>query len=62
MKEKLGVHERLEIHELLTFKTLCLTKSTAMAALAQDEELKSLLSETSQIDRESIQALQGYLQ
>lgn len=62
MKEKLGVHERLEIHELLTFKTLCLTKATAMAPLAQDNELKSLLAQTSQLDRENIQALQGYLQ
>ncbi|RHW40096.1 hypothetical protein D1B33_04425 [Lysinibacillus yapensis] len=62
MKDNLGVHERLEIHELLTFKNLCLTKSIAMSELAQDEQLKQLLSQTAQIDRENIQALQGYLQ
>ncbi|MRH41435.1 hypothetical protein GH741_01950 [Aquibacillus halophilus] len=61
MVKKMGVHEKLEIHELLTFKNLCLTKSTAMSALVQDEELKQLLNYTSQIDRENIKSLSGFL-
>jgi similar to spore coat protein len=61
MPKTMGVHETLEIHELLTFKNLCLTKSTAMSALAQDEELKQLLTQTSQMDRQNIQTLQGFL-
>ena len=38
-------HEALELHELLTFKNVCATKSAAMAALVKDTELKSLLEE-----------------
>jgi similar to spore coat protein len=61
MPKTMGVHETLEVHELLNFKNLCLTKSTAMSALAQDEELKQLLTQVSQTDRENIQTLQGFL-
>lgn len=61
MPESMGVHETLEIHELLTFKNLCLTKSTAMTALAQDEELKQILQYTSQIDRANIETLKSFL-
>ncbi|MBC5638309.1 spore coat protein [Ornithinibacillus sp. BX22] len=61
MPKTTGVHETLELHELLTFKNLCLTKSTAMNALAQDDELKQLLTQTTQMDRQSIQTLQGFL-
>jgi similar to spore coat protein len=61
MPKTMGVHETLELHELLTFKNLCLTKSTAMSAFAQDEELKQLLNQASQMDRQNIQTLQGFL-
>jgi similar to spore coat protein len=61
MPKTMGVHETLELHELLTFKNLCLTKSTTMSGLAQDDELKQLLAQTSRMDRESIQTLQGFL-
>ncbi|WP_394514484.1 hypothetical protein [Priestia aryabhattai] len=40
----LGVHETLELHELLTFKNICLTKSATMIGLAQDVELKNILA------------------
>ena len=36
-------HEALELHELLTFKNVCATKSATMAELVKDEELKCLL-------------------
>ncbi|WP_327837602.1 hypothetical protein [Bacillus salipaludis] len=45
MTKYLGMHEALEVHELLTFKTLCLTKATTMSALAQDAELKAIPSQ-----------------
>ncbi|MCT8978462.1 spore coat protein [Clostridium sp. CX1] len=38
-------HESFELHELLTFKNVCLTKSTTMSALVTDERLKSLLQQ-----------------
>ncbi|MDW8800246.1 spore coat protein [Clostridium sp. A1-XYC3] len=38
-------HESFELHELLTFKNVCLTKSTTMSTLVTDERLKSLLQQ-----------------
>jgi similar to spore coat protein len=38
-------HEALELHELLTFKNVCATKSGTMAALVKDDELKSILQQ-----------------
>jgi similar to spore coat protein len=61
MVKVMGVHETLEVHELLTFKNLCLTKSTAMSGLAQDQELKDILSQTVTNDKQAIQELQGFL-
>ncbi|MFZ3580164.1 hypothetical protein [Virgibacillus sp. DJP39] len=61
MPQANGVHETLEIHELLNFKNLCLTKSTVMSSLTQDPELKQLLKQTAQTDRENIQTLKGFL-
>jgi similar to spore coat protein len=40
----LAVHETLEIHELLMFKSVCTTKSSTMQALVADPELKRILS------------------
>ncbi|OIJ15240.1 hypothetical protein BKP35_05165 [Anaerobacillus arseniciselenatis] len=61
-QNQLGVHEKLELHELLTFKNLCLTKSTAMMGLAQDPQLKSLMQQDKQNTTQAIQQLQGFLQ
>ncbi|RFU60624.1 hypothetical protein [Bacillus sp. V59.32b] len=44
MENQLGLHEKLEAHEILTFKSNCIAKSSTMAGLAQDSELKNLLS------------------
>ncbi|WP_053220084.1 hypothetical protein [Virgibacillus senegalensis] len=43
MPEKLALHERVELHEILTFKNLCLTKSATMHGLVGCEQLKSIL-------------------
>ncbi|SES13234.1 similar to spore coat protein [Gracilibacillus ureilyticus] len=40
---KLALHERMEIHEILTFKNLCLTKASTMQGLVGCEQLKSIL-------------------
>lgn len=36
-------HETIQLHELLTMKNLCITKSSTMSVLVSDEELKSIL-------------------
>ncbi|MFD1706323.1 hypothetical protein ACFSCZ_06075 [Siminovitchia sediminis] len=43
MEGKLALHERLELHEILTFKSLCLTKAATMYGLAGCEDLKNIL-------------------
>ncbi len=38
----LAVHEKLELHELLTFKTACAAKASMMQNQVQDAQLKGL--------------------
>ncbi|MFL6561910.1 MAG: hypothetical protein ACJ8MO_38130 [Bacillus sp. (in: firmicutes)] len=61
MTKYLGLHETLDLHELLTFKNLCLTKATTMSVLAQDEELKAILSADSAAGIQHIQQLKQFL-
>lgn len=61
MTKYLGLHETLEIHELLTFKNLCLTKSTLMNPLAKDEELKTILANDAAAGQQHIQQLRQLL-
>jgi similar to spore coat protein len=61
MTKFLGLHETIEVHELLTFKNLCLTKSTTMGALVQDEELKTILANDVTAGQQHIQQLQQFL-
>lgn len=43
MSDKLALHERLELQEILTFKNLCLTKAATMQGLVGCKELKEIL-------------------
>ncbi|MBT2700546.1 hypothetical protein J7E79_24725 [Bacillus sp. ISL-40] len=61
MTKYLGLHETLDLHELLSFKNLCLTKATTMSVLAQDEELKTILSGDVTTGTQHIQQLQQFL-
>lgn len=61
MTKYLGLHETLDLHELLSFKNLCLTKATTMSVLAQDAELKAILSEDVASGIQHIQQLQQFL-
>jgi len=60
--QKLGVHETLELHELLTFKTLCATKSSTMGTLASDAQLKSMLQQDTRLSKQHINELQSILE
>ena len=44
-EKKLAPHETFDLHEILTFKNLCATKSATMAILVKDEKLKSLMQQ-----------------
>lgn len=40
---QLTLHEIMEVHEMLNFKTICMTKSKMMQGIVFDQELKALL-------------------
>lgn len=42
---KYAPHELLEVMEMATTKTVCVTKSTAMQILVSDPELKAIMQE-----------------
>lgn len=55
-------HETFELHELLTFKNVCATKSVAMAGLVKDPELKAILQQDLSITQGQIRELQSLIQ
>ncbi|MGN7175173.1 hypothetical protein [Cytobacillus firmus] len=61
MMNEMGLHETLELHELLVFKNLCLTKSVAMGGLVQDPTLKTILQDSEAGDVKFIQEMQSIL-
>ncbi|WP_409298732.1 hypothetical protein V1498_10145 [Peribacillus sp. SCS-26] len=61
MQENLGIHETLEMHELLTFKNTCLTKSASISALVQDPALKAILDQDVTQSKQAVQQLQNLL-
>jgi similar to spore coat protein len=56
-----GLHETLELHEITTFKTVCMTKSTTMQALVSDPDLKDILQQDVQLSSRQLQELNGLL-
>lgn len=43
-EQNLALHETMELHEMLNFKTVCMTKSKMMQGLVFDQELKDLMN------------------
>ncbi|PZE21273.1 hypothetical protein [Paenibacillus xerothermodurans] len=60
-QDQLGVHEILEMHEILNFRTVCATKSTTMQALVTDDKLRDLLQQDVAVNKQAIQGLQSVL-
>ncbi|BCJ87563.1 spore coat protein [Effusibacillus dendaii] len=57
----LALHETLEMHEILNFKTVCMTKSKTMQALVTDEELKAIMQKDVEQSTRAISDLQDLL-
>jgi similar to spore coat protein len=57
----LAIHETLELHEILAFKNVCLTKSKTMQALVSDNNLKSIMQQCVEVDTQHINDVQGLL-
>ncbi|UTR16810.1 hypothetical protein MM221_09980 [Salipaludibacillus sp. LMS25] len=60
MPQNIGVHESLELHELMTFKSLCLTKATVMQGLVSDNELKTIMQEDVTASKRHLADLEKY--
>jgi len=43
IEQRLPLHETMELHEVLNFKTICLVKSKLMEGLVFNQDLKALL-------------------
>ncbi|MFC2949805.1 hypothetical protein [Virgibacillus sediminis] len=61
MQNKLGVHESLELQELLSFKSLCLTKASLMRGLVSDDHLKAIMQQDADMHVRHLQALRDNL-
>lgn len=62
VNNKLGVHEQLELHELLNMKATCVSKSASMSNLASDDALRQLLQQDVQSGKQHLNDLQSLLQ
>ncbi|SFE97236.1 hypothetical protein [Alteribacillus iranensis] len=62
MSDKLALHERLELHEILTFKNLNLTKSSTMRGLVGCKELKGILENEVKEGQQHVTQLHELLQ
>lgn len=61
MANGLSLHETIEIHELLNFTTLRLTKSKLIQGVVFDKELKTLLIKDVQQSRQGVFTLWNLL-
>ena len=58
--ESLALHETMETHEILNFKTVCLLRSKLMQGICFDNELKALMEKDVQQSMKDINELLGF--
>jgi similar to spore coat protein len=56
-EQSIAPNESMQLHEILTFKNICLTKSLTMSPLVSDEELKLILQQEVAVSQEHIEEL-----
>jgi similar to spore coat protein len=57
--QNLAPQETMQVHEMMNFKTVCMTTSKLMEGVVFDQELKALLEKDVQQSITDIKALQG---
>lgn len=62
MNNEIAPHEAFEVHELLGFKNVCLTKSVTMSPMVSDAGLKALLQEDITTGKRQITELKGLIE
>ncbi|WML54507.1 spore coat protein [Neobacillus sp. PS3-12] len=58
--ESLALHETMETHEILNFKTVCLLRSKLMQGLCFDNDLKALMEKDVQQSIKDVNELLGF--
>lgn len=58
----MALHESMEIHEMLNFKTVCLAKSKMAQGLVFDQDLRALMQKDVEQTIQDIQELQHLYQ
>ena len=61
-EQSLTINESIQLHEILTFKNLCLTKSITMSPLVSDDELKSIIQQEITVAKAHIEELRGFME
>lgn len=60
-KQCLALHETMQVHEMLNFKTICMATSKMMQGIVFDQELKALMAKDVEQSIMSVAALQDLL-
>lgn len=58
--DHLALHETMETHEMINFKTVCLLKSKLMQGICFDNELKALMEKDVQQSKQDINELMQF--
>jgi similar to spore coat protein len=61
VQQNLALHETMEIHEMLNFKTICMTQSKMFQGVVFDQDLKALMEQDVQQSMVAIKELQDLL-
>ncbi|MCY9697905.1 hypothetical protein [Paenibacillus alginolyticus] len=56
-----ALHETLEVHEIVAFKTVCLTKAKTMKLLVSDPALNEILQQDVYLSTRQLQELETIL-
>lgn len=61
-EQGITLNESIQLHEILTFKSLCLTKSITMSPLVSDNELKTILQQEATVSKQHIEELRELME
>jgi len=59
--KELAMHEKLEVHEVLIFKTACVAKGKMFIDLVEDKKLRDILEEDLELSTKAIKDLKKVL-
>lgn len=60
-QQSIAPNETMQLHEILTFKNTCLTKSVTMSPLVSDDELKTILQQDANTSQKHIKELRDLM-